>query len=403
VISVHRVNDPVDIRPVRSNADLKAFIELPYRLYTPADNWVPPLRMEVKKQLDRKRNPFFRHAEAEYFIAWRGARAVGRISAHVDRNLNEFQGNRWGLWGWFECEDDTEAAAALFDAAAAWLRQRGRDRMVGPMSFTTNDECGLLVEGHEVEPTIFEAWQPVYYQRLIGDAGFVKAMDLFMWKIELKDEGAVYDVIKQMSSQIEDDPRYELRRFTKKTLQDDVSAFLDIYNSSWAKNWGFVPLDEEEVRHYANDLKPVLDSNWAMMIIDKEKGETAGGVLTLPDYNQVLKRLGGRLFPFGWLKALWWRRKINRVRVFALGVKLPYRKTGVAAHLYVQHFIAARRLGVPGGSMGWILEVNKPMNRALEALAGKVTKRLRLYERPLEEGIVPAWPADAEVYQPQPD
>jgi GNAT superfamily N-acetyltransferase len=395
------VNDPIAVRPVQSRSDLRAFIELPYRLYGPADMWVPPLRMDVKKQLDRKKNPFFRHAEAEYFIAWRGARAVGRLSAHVDRNFNEFQGNRWGLWGWFECEDDSAAASALFDAAADWLRQRGRDRMVGPMSFTTNDECGLLIEGYEIEPTILESWHPPYYRGLIEGAGFVKAMDLFMWGIELVNEGAVYDIIWELGKSVEEDPRYKLRRFSKKTLHDDVTAFLDIYNSSWEKNWGFVPLDADEVRHYANDLKPVLDPDWAMLVTDEEDGETAGAVLSLPDFNQVLRHLNGRLLPFGWLKALWLKRKINRIRVFALGVKPKYRKTGIAAYLYSKHFEAGHRTGVHSGSMGWVLEVNSAMNRALEALSGRVTKRLRIYERPLEEGIEAAWPGDDAAWKPQ--
>lgn len=394
-------NEAIAVRPVASSGELKEFIELPYRLYGAGDNWVPPLRMEVKKQLDRQKNPFFRHAEAEYFIAWRGTRAVGRISAHIDRNLNDFQGNCWGLWGWFECEDDPEAAAMLFDAADAWLRQRGRDRMVGPMSFTTNDECGLLIEGHALPPTILEPWQPRYYQRLIDGAGFVKAMDLFMWKIELADEDGVHEMIWHLAKTVEADPRYTLRRFSKRTLQADVTAFLDIYNTSWEKNWGFVPLDENEVRHYADDLKAVLDPNWAMLVTD-ENGETAGAVLTLPDFNQVLKHLGGRLLPFGWVKALWLKRKINRVRVFALGVKPKYRDTGIAAYLYAQHFWAAKRTGVNGGSMGWVLEVNKPMNRALQGLAGEVTKRLRIYERPLEDGIAPAWPGDDAAWQPPP-
>jgi GNAT superfamily N-acetyltransferase len=399
VTEVHRASDSIAVRAVGSRSELKAFIELPYRLYGPGDNWVPPLRTDVRKQLDRGTNPFFRHADAEYFVAWRGKHAVGRISAQVDRHFNEFQGNRWGLWGWFECEDDPVAAAALFDAAAAWERQRGRDRMVGPMSFTTNDECGLLVEGYEIEPTILEPWQPRYYRRLIEEAGFVKAMDLLMWKIELADAGAVHDVIWQLGKSVEEDPRYTLRRFNKRTLHDDVAAFLDIYNASWEKNWGFVPLDDDEVHHYAEDLKSVLDPNWAMVVTD-EDGQTAGAALTLPDFNQVLKHLRGRLLPFGWLKALRLKRKIDRVRVFALGVKPKYRNTGIAAYLYAQHFEAAARTGVSGGSMGWVLEVNKPMNRALEALAGEVTKRFRIYERPLEDGIEPAWPGDAAAWHP---
>ncbi len=394
------MNDPIAVRPVGSKSELKAFIKLPYRLYGPGDNWVPPLRMDVKKQLDREKNPFFRHAEAEFFVAWRGTRAVGRISAQVDDNFNKFQENRWGLWGWFECENDPEAASALLDAAAAWLRDRDRDRMVGPMSFTTNDECGLLVEGFELEPTILEPWHPEYYREMIEGAGFVKAMDLFMWKLELADEGLVRPVIWDLARRVEADPRYELRRFNKRTLQADVDAFLDIYNASWEKNWGFVPLEEQEVRHYAKELKPVLDSNWALIITDSD-GQTAGAALTLPDYNQVLKHLDGRLLPFGWIKALRLKGDIDRVRAFAMGVKPKYRNTGIAAWLYAEHFAAAKRTGVKGGSMGWILEVNKPMNNTLQAMGATVTKRLRIYERALEDAIEPAWPGDDAAWKPR--
>lgn len=396
------MNDPIAVRPVVSGSELKAFIDLPYRLYGPSDNWVPPLRMEVKKQLSRKKNPFFRHAEAEYFVAWRGDRAVGRISAHVDRNFNAFQDNRWGLWGWFECEDDAEAASALFDAAGAWLRDRDRDRMVGPMSFTTNDECGLLVEGYELAPTILEPWQPPYYRRLIEDAGFVKAMDLFMWGLELADVSSVRETIFKIARKVEEDPKYTLRRFDKRRIDEDVDAFLDIYNASWERNWGFVPLEEYEVRHYAKDLKPVLDPNWAMLIVDNDAdGATAGAALTLPDYNQVLRHLNGRLLPFGWIKALRMKGKIDRVRVFALGVKPKYRNTGLAAFLYIEHFVAAQRTGVTGGSMGWVLEVNKPMNNAVQVMSGTQTKRLRIFERPLEDGIEPAWPGDDAAWKPR--
>ncbi|MBJ7348411.1 MAG: hypothetical protein JHC87_07555 [Thermoleophilaceae bacterium] len=394
------MSDPIAVRAVKNKRDLKTFIDLPYRLYDSSTNWVGPLKMDVKKELDRDKNPFFQHARAEYFLAWRGDRAVGRISAQVDDTFNEFQGNRWGLFGFFECEDDREAAEALFDAAGAWLKEQGRDRMVGPMSFTTNDECGLLIEGHDMQPSILEPWTHPYYQQFFEQAQFVKAMDLFMWKLELKDKAAVHPVIWDLAKRVEDDPRYEFRPFRKNHLHEDVDAFLDIYNASWEKNWGFVPLNEQEVRHYAKALKPILDPNWASLILDSD-GETAGAALTLPDFNQVLRHLNGRLLPFGWIKALYYQRKIDRVRVLALGVKPKYRNTGVAALLYAKHFEAAERTGVVGGSMGWILEVNKPMNKAMEAMSGEITKRFRFYERPLEEGTVPAWPGDDAKWQPR--
>ena len=374
----------VEVRPVTTRGELRTFIKLPWRLYRNEPRWVAPLLMDLKKRLDQKRNPFFKHAEAQYFLAWRGDRPVGRISAHVDRNLNEFQGNDWGLFGWFECEDDPGAARALLAAAESWLRERGCGRMVGPMDFTTNDECGLLIEGHERPPIILCPWHHPYYQRLFEDeVGIDKAMDLYMWSLHVTGRDKVHPAIWEMADKLEAEHGIVCRGFRKKDLHAEVSRFLEVYNSAWERNWGFVPLTEEEVRHYAKDLKPVLDENWAMVAERKDTGEVVGAALTLPDYNQVLAKLNGRLLPFGWLTALRERKKIDAVRVFALGVKPEYQHTGVAARFYQMHFDAAERTPQRGGEMGWILEVNKPMNRAMEGMGGEIVRRYRVYEREL--------------------
>jgi GNAT superfamily N-acetyltransferase len=360
---------------------MNAFIKLPWRLYRNDPKWVAPLLMDVKKRLDRSKNPFFEHAEAEYFLAWRDGRPVGRISAHIDRNLNEFQDNEWGLFGWFEVEDDPEAATALLDTAADWLRERGRDTMVGPMDFTTNDECGVLIEGRERPPMILTTWTHPYYPALIEGAGLTKAMDLLMWELHVEDRSAVHPAIWEMAEKSLTEHGVVCRPMRKRDIQNEVSRFLEVYNEAWERNWGFVPLTEAEVRHYAKDLKPILDENWAM--IAEKDGETVGAALTLPDYNQVLIHLNGRLLPFGWIKALYWRRKINRCRVFALGVKRAHQHTGVAARFFEMHYDSAERTPIKWGEQGWILETNKPMNRAMEGMGGKIVRRHRVYERPL--------------------
>jgi hypothetical protein len=373
---------PVEVRPVASRREYKAFVRLPWRLYRNEPHWVPPLLMDLRKRLDRKRNPFFEHAEAEYFLAWRDGRPVGRITAQVDRNFNEFQGNDWGLFGFFECENDPEAAGALLDAAAAWLRDRRRDRMVGPMDFTTNDECGLLVEGHDRMPIILTPWQHPYYQGLLEGAGLTKAMDTYMWELYVDRRERVHSAIWEMAEKVESEHGIVVRQCNKRDLQAEVERFLEVYNAAWERNWGFVPLTDEEVRHYAKDLRPVLDENWAM-IAEGRDGTVVGAALTLPDFNQVLAHLNGRLLPFGWAKALYWRRKIDRVRVFALGVKREYQHTGVAARMFEMHFDSAERTPQKGGEMGWILENNTAMNRAMEGMGGKIARRYRFYEKPL--------------------
>ena len=369
----------LDVRPVASKRELDTFIKLPWRLYRNEPNWVPPLLFDRKRFLDRSRNPFFKHAEVEFFLAWRGDQPVGRITAQIDRNFNEFQHHEWGMFGFFECENDPEAAAALLSAAADWLAARGRDRMVGPMDFTTNDECGVLIEGYDRLPTVLTNWHHPYYPGLIEGAGLTKAMDLYMWSLDVTQRAHVHPAIWKVAAEVESKYGITVRNMRKKDMEAEIGRFLEVYNAAWERNWGFVPLTEEEVRHYAKDLKQILDENWAF--IAEKDGEPVGAALTLPDYNQVFKRLNGRLLPFGWAKFLWYKRKIDRVRVFALGVKPEYQHTGVGAKLYEMHWEAGERTRQGRGETGWTLESNKPMNRAMERMGGQIVRRYRVYER----------------------
>jgi GNAT superfamily N-acetyltransferase len=371
---------PVEVRPVRSRGELKRFIRLPWRIYRNEPNWVPPLVFERKRFLDRAKNPFFTHGEAEYFLAWRDGEVVGRITAQVDRDFNEFHKNGWGMFGFFESDDDPEVAGALLDAADAWLRERGRDRMVGPMDFTMNDESGVVVEGFDLPPLVKQPYHPRYYQALVEGAGLQKAMDLYMWNLEVEDRGKVLPVIWELDEKLESDHGIRLRHMRKRDLQAELDRFLEIYNIAWSDNWGFVPIRREEMEHTAKELRPILDEDW-MMACDTADGETVGIALTVPDINQVLKRMNGRLLPLGWLKFLVYRGRTDRVRVGFLGVKPEYQHTGVAAAMWAEHFRVAARKPQSGGEMGWILETNTAMNRAMEAMGGRIVKRYRVYER----------------------
>jgi GNAT superfamily N-acetyltransferase len=371
---------PFQVRPVRSRRELQAFIRLPWRLYRDSAAWVPPLISERKRHLDRKRNPFFEHAEAEYFLAWRDGEPIGRITAHVDHRFNEFQDNRWGLFGFFECERDPGVSATLLDMAESWLRERGRDRMVGPLDFSTNHESGLLVEGHEYGPQILENWHQPYYRELLESQGMTKAMDLRKWEIIYANRSEMYPVINDLADRLEPQHGIRLRRMRKHNLRNEVRTFMEVYNEAWSRNWGFVPLTDAELDHLAKELKPVLDEDFAC-VAETREGEVAGVSLSLPDFNQVLSRLNGRLLPLGWLRALRQQRRIDYVRVFALGVKPAYQHTGVAAALYRDVWDAVGRRGMRGAETGWILETNDAMNRAMEALTGRMIKRYRIYER----------------------
>jgi len=373
----------VSVRPVRGRRDLDAFIKLPFRLHrgTP---WVPPLIVERREFLNRDKNPFFEHGEAEYFVGERDGEVVGRVTAQVDERWTQFQGGNDGMFGFFESENDPGLARALFEAASEWVRDRGRERMLGPMDFTTNDECGVLIEGFELEPLVLEPWHPPYYQPLLEDLGMTKSMDLLMWELRLgalKQGDRFHDFIHQAAETAANEHGVVVRKMRKRDLEAEVHRFMEVYNEAWGGNWGFIPVTEEEVRFQAKNLKPILDENWAM--IAERDGEVVGAALTLPDINQVLKKMNGRLFPFGWWHFLTGRRRIDRVRVFALGVKPSCQHLGVAAALYVRHIEVAARVRQKWGEMGWILEVNEPMNRAMEGMGGKVVKRYRLYELPL--------------------
>jgi GNAT superfamily N-acetyltransferase len=375
----------VSIRPVRTRRELKRFVKVPFHLHRESEQWVPPLIFERMQFLDRKKNPWFEHGEAEYFVAERDGEPVGRITAHIDSRWDSYQGGNDAMFGFFETTEDPEVVRALFDAATEWAVDKGRERILGPMDFTTNDEVGVLIEGFERQPMILQPWHPPYYQRLIEAEGFEKAMDVLMWQLrmgELK-EGEKFDPsIHEAAEKALHDEGITIRNMRRREMAEEVRRFMEVYNEAWGENWGFVPITDAEVEFQAKNLKQVLDEEWTF--IAEKDGEVVGAALTLPDVNQVLANLNGRLLPLGWAKFLLGKRKIDRLRVFALGVKHDYRHTGVAAGLYLEHIrMAALPDKIHWGEMGWILETNKPMNRAMEGMGGKIVKKYRLFERRL--------------------
>ena len=375
----------VSIRPVRSRRELKRFVKVPFRLHRDHPQWVAPLIFERMQFLDRKKNPYFEHAEAEYFIAERDGEPVGRITAQIDQRWDEFQGGKDAMFGFFETVEDPEVTQALLGAASEWAAAKGRERILGPMDFTTNDEVGILIDGYERRPMILENWHPPFYRELLEASGFGKAMDLLMWELQFGSlkEGESFDpAIHEAARKGLEDEGIVIRNLRKREMPAEMARFTAVYNDAWGDNWGFVPPTDAEVEHHAKLLKQVIDPKWAFLA--EKEGEVIGVALTLPDINQVMAKLSGRLLPLGWAKFLLGKGKIDQCRVFALGVKKDYRHTGVAAGLYLRHLEeAAVPGGIVGGEMGWILETNKAMNRAMEGMGGEVVKRYRLYERAL--------------------
>jgi len=350
---------------------------------------VPPLRLERRLFLDRRRNAYFRHAEAELFLARRGGRVVGRVSAQIDHAYNDFHGDRTGMFGFLELEDDPEAARALVGAAEGWLAARGRDRMIGPMDFTMNDESGVLVEGYEREPFVKQPWHPPYYLRRCEEAGLVKAVDLLMWELVIADREKILPVIFELAGQVGPKHGIRIRHMTRRSLRGDLDRFAEVYNSAWRRNWGFVPYSKEDLDHYAQELQLVFDPAWFMVAERESDGETVGVAITVPDINQVLRRMNGRVLPQGWWHYLRRRRIIDRVRVGFLGVKPEYQHTGVAAGFFVEHFDQAVSNPHKWGEMGWILETNRAMNRGMEAMGARVVKRYRVFERDVSQRVLP--------------
>jgi GNAT superfamily N-acetyltransferase len=372
----------LDVRPVSGRRDLKEFIDLPFRLHSNSPQWVPPLRLERWMFLTRRLNPFFTHGDAQLFLARRDGRVVGRISAQYNDSFNAQHHNRWGMFGFLEFEDDAEVLAAMLDTAAEWLTARGYDRMIGPMDFAMNDESGVMFEGYERMPMIRQPWHPPYYFERCEAAGLGKAQDLFMYELEIADRSRMLPIIFRLAAEVEPRHGIRIRRMSRRSLRKDMDRFAEVYNSAWADNWDFVPYSKADLDTYALDMQLVFDRNW-FMVAETPEGDTAAVAITIPDINQVLKRMNGRLLPFGWWHFLRRHKIMDRVRVGFLGVKPEYQHTGVAAALYVEHFDTAGRRPQTWGEMGWILESNRNMNKAMEAMGGRIVRRFRIYEREL--------------------
>jgi GNAT superfamily N-acetyltransferase len=371
---------PLEIRSAGEPKDFTRFVDLPFHLYRNDPCWVPPLKSDVRLLFDRAKNPFFQHAEVEPFLAWRDGRVVGRITAIDNRAHNEFHEDKVGFFGFFECEDDPEAAQALFDRAEQWVAARGKDRLRGPMNFSTNDDCGSLVDGFDTPPAIMMPHNPPYHARLYEGARFVKEKDLLAYWLghdnppERIVRGA--ELIRKRKSIV-------TRSMDMKKFDSEVDLIRLIYNSAWEKNWGFIPMTQAEIEHMAKQLKPVVDPE--MVVFAEVRGEPIGFVLGLPDFNVALKHMGGSLFPFGIFAMLYWQRKIHHCRVLTLGVKPGYRASGVDTLLYYEMFLRGHKQGYPGGEFSWVLEDNLAMRKPLESMGATAYKTYRVYDR-----VVPA-------------
>jgi GNAT superfamily N-acetyltransferase len=369
----------VAVAPVRGRG-MKQFIRLPWKIYADDPVWVPPLLSDQRKLFDRSKHPFHEHADVEYFLAWRGSEPVGRIAAFINHRYNEFHEDHTGFFGFFECVDDRGVAHALLDTAETWVREHGAHKIMGPMNFSTNDEShspGILLDGFDKPPIVLMAHGRPYYQDLVESAGYGKVEDLLAYWIDSNETpDRLARVVQRIERSIDG---FSIRPVDLKKLDREVELIQQIYNSAWEENWGFVPLTEKEIEHLAKELKPIVEPRYALLAF--MNGDPAGFALTLPDFNQALKHVNGRLLPFGIPKLLWYTRKIDKARVFALGLKPEYRGLGIDVIFYTRAFMASRELGHTGGECSWILEDNWKMRRGLEKAGAYVYKTYRVYQK----------------------
>lgn len=370
----------VQVESVQSRRALREFVLFPWRIYNGDPNWVPPLLVEQRLLFNQAKHPFYEHGEVQPFLARRDGHVVGRIAAIVNRAHNEFHEDTVGFFGFFESVDDVQVARALFQAVGDFVKEHGMTSLRGPMNFSTNEECALLCEGFDRPPAVMMPYNPPYYLRLLEEVGFHKAKDLLGY---LMTEPDLSERLSRMGPVLEKRTRLKVRRLNMKDFWGDVRRVRDIYNEAWERNWGFVPMTDAEFRKTAKDMKPIVDPD-LVWIAENSDGKPVGFSMALPDVNQVLAKMDGRLFPFGLLKFLYYKKRIDGLRVLTMGVIPEYRHRGVDVIFYWRTYEQGRKKGYKWGELSWILEDNRLTNDALTMVGAKPYKTYRIYDRPLQ-------------------
>jgi len=378
---------PVEIRNVETPSDWKTFLNLPWSIYIRDGkrdpHWAPPLLDDHRSILNPKKNPFFKHGRLRAFLATRDGKPVGRITGHVDDNYNQFQGTKVGWFGFFECQADPEAAQALCGAAEAFVKSEGMTLLMGPANLTSNDEWGFLLEGYDSPARIGMTYNPPYYLTLAANAGFQKAKDTWAWYLDASLE--VPERMVKIMERAKKREGIEIRCLSKENFDADVLLIKELYNQIWDKNWGFVPMTDDEFRYQVGKLKPVI---WYDMVhLALVNGKAIAFTLVAPDVNAALYHIDGELFrwndPFAALRFLYHMRKLDDCRLMAMGILPEYRGKGLDAMLYVEILKAGRKRGVRGGELSWTLEDNDAVNNGIAAMGAKVIKKYRIVEKAL--------------------
>jgi len=366
---------------VSSKDERKRFVDFIYTFYENAEHWIPPLRMDQKKLIDTDKNPFFENAEIQLFMAEKDGNLVGRISAIIDHRFNDFHNSKTGHFGFFECIDDQHTANLLFRVASDWLRDKGMNKVIGPASPSMMDTIGVLIDGFDKDPYVLMPYNFDYYDRLIKGAGFEKEMDLYAYMVDtetvsLDRMNRAMNIVKKRL------PNIEIRPVDLKNLKSEIRIVREIFNEAWKKNWGFIPLSEAEFDAVAKDLKFIIDTDYAH--IAEMNGKPVGFSIGIPNINEILKTMNGKLFPFGIFKLLWKKKKLNSLRTALMGVVPEHQGKGIDALLHHRSI----QNGLKGenkteSEMSWVLESNPEMIRVAERIGGKLDKTYRMYSKSL--------------------
>lgn len=373
------------IRQVNSRRDIERFIRVPWSLYADDPHWVPPLLVELRARLSERKNPYFEHAKTALFLAERDGKCVGRISAQGCRLVQQYHGRDTGHFGFFECEHSPETAVGLFDAAERWLKDQSLGRVLGPFSLSINDEVGMLVEGFDRPPSVFMGHHLPYYESLLHEVGLQKEMDAYAYSMNV--EQPFPHRIRRMLQRTERDTTIQLRNVDRKHFGQELNRLLELFNESWADNWGYIPFTEPEVEHLARTIRPLIGND--SILIAEVDGQAAGFMVTLPNLNELIRDLNGRLIPFNWLRLLWRLNfaRCTTARVPLMGIRKKFQRSRTGAAIALSMIDRCRRTWVPKGythcEMSWILECNEPMRRILEALGASRDKTYRLYSKQL--------------------
>jgi len=364
------------IIPVQTKKELKQFILLPWKIYRNDKNWVPPLISERRDFLNPEKNPFFAHAEVKLFLARQGKEIVGRIAAIVNDLHIQTHNERVGFFGLFECIDDFEVARILLDSAKDWLKSKGMEKFRGPADFSSNDQWGFLLEGFDSPPAFLMPYSPKYYLEFMEKYGLKKAKDLYAYRMDTDERPP--ERIYKVAERIKKKENLVIRKVDLDDFENEVKKIREIYNQAWSRNWGAIPMTDEEFSHMAKDMKQFVDRD--LVFIAEVDGQPAGFSLALPDLNEALIRINGRLFPFGLFKLLYYVKRIKNVRLITMGVIHKYQKRGIDTIFYTETFDNGVKKGYNGGELSWVLEDNVLMNKAIGLMNTRLYKKYRVYE-----------------------